>query len=707
MHHAQKPNQIHSFEIQVRRLHLHDLYSSLSALNSPIDATAMGEVDPTFIQQLEHRPKLEVTEAQGIPQIDLSPLLNSSDPAEVHADLVAQVREACENWGFFQVFNHGIPVESREKLMAAAKRFFNQPVEEKRKVRRDEAHPLGYYDTEHTKNVRDWKEVFDVTVDVPTMMWASHEPDDHQLTEYLNQWPHHLPELRAACEEYVKDVQKLSYKLLELIAFSLNIPANRFESFFSKGQTSFIRLNHYPPCPAPDLALGVGQHKDAIALTILTQDDVGGLEVKRKTDGEWIFVKPTPNTFIINVGDMIQVWSNDKLLHFTSHHPPPFKFTTFSILNSSFISMGEVDPTFIQELEHRPKLAVLEAEGIPQIDLSPFINSTPSDGNAAAIEDLINQVRDACKNWGFFEVINHGVPVDVREKLQSAAKRFFDQILEEKKKVRRGEANPFGYYDTEHTKNVRDWKEVFDFTVEVPTLMPASYESDDEQTAEYSNQWPNHPPELREASEEYVKEVEKLSYKLLELISLSLNLHSNRLNPFFKDQTSFVRLNHYPPCPAPDLALGVGRHKDAGALTILAQDDVGGLEVKRKSDGEWIFVNPTPNSFIINVGDIIQVWSNDRYESVEHRVKVNAGRERFSIPFFVNPAHYTVVEPLAELTEEGNSAKYRSYNWGKFFVTRKRSNFKKLDVENIQIYHFKKPDKLKLENVVSVVENVV
>lgn len=88
---------------------------------------------------------------------------------------------------------------------------------------------------------------------------------------------------------------------------SLNLPANRFEPFFSKDQTSFVRLNHYPPCPAPDLALGVGRHKDAGALTILAQDDVGGLEVKRKTDGEWIFVKPTPNSFIINVGDIIQV----------------------------------------------------------------------------------------------------------------------------------------------------------------------------------------------------------------------------------------------------------------------------------------------------------------------------------------------------------------------------------------------------------------
>lgn len=101
--------------------------------------------------------------------------------------------------------------------------------------------------------------------------------------------------------------------------------------------------------------------------------------------------------------------------------------------------------------------------------------------------------------------------------------------------------------------------------------------------------------------------MQKLSFKLLELISLSLGLPEKRLNGFFKDQTSFVRLNHYPPCSIPHLALGVGAHKDAGALTILAQDDVGGLEVKRKSDGEWVFVKPTPDAYIINVGDIIQV----------------------------------------------------------------------------------------------------
>lgn len=91
------------------------------------------------------------------------------------------------------------------------------------------------------------------------------------------------------------------------------------------------------------------------------------------------------------------------------------------------------------------------------------------------------------------------------------------------------------------------------------------------------------------------------------LIALSLGLTENRFHGYFTDSTSFIRLNHYPRCPFPNLALGVGRHKDGGALTVLYQDEVGGLEVKRKTDGEWIRVKPTPNSYIINVGDTIQV----------------------------------------------------------------------------------------------------
>ncbi|XP_027112400.1 protein DMR6-LIKE OXYGENASE 2-like [Coffea eugenioides] len=349
--------------------------------------------------------------------------------------------------------------------------------------------------------------------------------------------------------------------------------------------------------------------------------------------------------------------------------------------------MGEaaVDPAFVQDIEHRPKPTRIEAEGIPLIDLSA-LNSPHSDADLAR---LVSEIGDASQKWGFFQVINHGVPLECREKIELASRKFFALPKEEKLKVGRDEANPYGYYDTEHTKNVRDWKEVFDFSVKNPTFIPASHEPDDQEVRELTNQWPQNPPELREVCEDYAHEVEKLAFKLLELIALSLGLPKNRFNGFFEDETTFIRLNHYPPCPSPHLALGVGRHKDAGALTILAQDDVGGLEVKSKTDGEWILVKPTPNAYIINVGDIIQVWSNEKYESVEHRVSVNSEKERFSIPFFFNPAHHTWVQPSEELINEQNPLKYKPYNWGKFFTTRKRSNFKKLNVENLQIYHFK------------------
>ncbi|XP_020534912.1 protein DOWNY MILDEW RESISTANCE 6 isoform X2 [Jatropha curcas] len=258
--------------------------------------------------------------------------------------------------------------------------------------------------------------------------------------------------------------------------------------------------------------------------------------------------------------------------------------------------MAEVDPAFIQALEHRPNLTIMEAQGIPLIDLSTTNSS-----------DLVEKVGNACKDWGFFQVINHGVPLEKREKIFDASARFFAQPLEEKNKVRRDAKKVLGYFDAEHTKNVRDWKEFFDFNVQNPTTVPSSHEPNDTGVIEWYNHWPEFPPELREVCEEYAKEMEKLAFKLMELVSLSLGLKPDRFRDFFKEQTTFVRLNHYPPCPAPHLALGVGRHKDDGALTILAQDDVGGLEVKRKSDGEWIWIKPTPNSYIINVGEIIQV----------------------------------------------------------------------------------------------------
>ncbi|KAK2665184.1 hypothetical protein Ddye_003758 [Dipteronia dyeriana] len=342
-----------------------------------------------------------------------------------------------------------------------------------------------------------------------------------------------------------------------------------------------------------------------------------------------------------------------------------------------FSTMAEIDPAFIQAPEYRPKRKVIETDEIPVIDLS---NDT---------KEVVLEIGEACKTWGFFQVINHGVPLELLSRIKKTSKEFFDLPLEEKKLAKRDEVNPMGYHDSEHTKNVRDWKEVFDFMAKDPTFVPASHEPDDTQLRTIRNQWPAHPPEFRDVCEEYAGEVEKLAFKMLELISLSLGLPGDRLHGYFKEQISFLRVNHYPACPFPELALGVGRHKDGGALTVLAQDEVGGLEVRRKFDGAWIPVKPVPDACIINLGDATQVWSNDRYESPEHRVVVNSEKERFSIPFFFFPAHYVMLKPLEELVNEQNPARYREFNWGKFFVSRNRSDYKKLEVENVQIYHYR------------------
>ncbi|KEH40744.1 flavonol synthase/flavanone 3-hydroxylase [Medicago truncatula] len=351
--------------------------------------------------------------------------------------------------------------------------------------------------------------------------------------------------------------------------------------------------------------------------------------------------------------------------------------------------MVEIDQDFIQPPEHRPKLSIIEAENIPVIDLSPILDDSNNVKNPLVIDELVRKIGSACKEWGFFQVINHGAPLESRQRIESVGKKFFGQKMEEKKKVRRDIVNVMGYYETEHTKNVRDWKEVFDFTVKESTLVPASIDPDDKEVTHWYNQWPEFPLEMRETFQEYAQHMKKLALKIMELIALSLGLPPKRFDDFFKDETSWIRLNHYPPCPNPDIVLGCGRHKDSGALTVLAQDEVSGLEVRRKSDGEWVLVKPLPNAYIINAGDVIQVWSNDAYESVEHRVILNAEKARLSYPFFLFPSHYTMVEPLKELTNDQNPPKYRPYNWGKFLATRKRSNFMKLDVENIQIHHFR------------------
>uniref|UniRef100_A0A7N0TEC2 Fe2OG dioxygenase domain-containing protein n=1 Tax=Kalanchoe fedtschenkoi TaxID=63787 RepID=A0A7N0TEC2_KALFE len=258
--------------------------------------------------------------------------------------------------------------------------------------------------------------------------------------------------------------------------------------------------------------------------------------------------------------------------------------------------MGEVlvDEAFIQLEENRPNLALtVDDDELPVIDLSNLEDD-------ASLASVAAQIGHACRTWGFFQVINHGVADEVIENILSEAGKFFELPLEEKRKIGKDfRKRQLGFCEPDRVHGVRQWRQGFDYLV-------IGYDEDKELT----NQWPEYPPELRKWALKFSSETEKLGMRIIGLVSLSLGRPASKLSGYFKLNTRrYTKLHHCPPCPAPHLALGASAHEDEGALALLIQDSVGGLEIKRRADGEWIRVRPIPNAYVVNVGHMMEVSS--------------------------------------------------------------------------------------------------
>ena len=308
------------------------------------------------------------------------------------------------------------------------------------------------------------------------------------------------------------------------------------------------------------------------------------------------------------------------------------------------------------------------ATGVPVIDISSL--------DPVSLE----RMDDACRQWGFFHVTGHGVAKRVCDDTLTAMRQFFALPRAGKLAVERTATNSWGYYDQELTKNLPDWKEIFD-------VGPAGSAGP---MAAARPQWPAEPAMFRPALESFARAAERVARRILTAISINLGQEPDALRGYFRDHTSFLRLNHYPPCddPAPPDSptvpergrLGIGHHTDAGAVTVLLQDDQTGLQVLH--DGAWSNVTPVPGALTVNIGDVLQVWSNDRYPAPLHRVTAHAGRERFSAPFFFNPGYDTDFAPLAA------PPRYRTINWGEYRAARSAGDYADIGQE-IQISHFR------------------
>ncbi len=328
---------------------------------------------------------------------------------------------------------------------------------------------------------------------------------------------------------------------------------------------------------------------------------------------------------------------------------------------------------------------------IPVVDVAPLC----SDEEAEGLNDVVEKIGEACRDWGFFQVVNHGVSDVLIDRVWDETQRFFSLPRHVKLSITRTKDNPRGYYDRELTKNARDLKEVFDFAnvpfPDLPDEHPKNRAAVDGQ-----NQWPATLPTFKPTMTEYFEACEQLGRKFLEAFCLGLGVPRDTLHRHFtENHTGFVRLNYYPlddPLEPADSAtitplgdMALHHHTDAGALTILLQDDVGGLEVF--GGDEWLHVEPVEGAFVINIGDMMQVWSNDRYRAALHRVLPRKERERFSIPFFFNPSYDTDCLPLQTLA--GSAPKYRRVNWGEFRQARTDGDYtdygKEIQIEDYRI----------------------
>ena len=282
---------------------------------------------------------------------------------------------------------------------------------------------------------------------------------------------------------------------------------------------------------------------------------------------------------------------------------------------------------------------------------------------------VVGQVGAACRDWGFFQIVGHGVSAEAIGEVQATARRFFAQPREEKRRQLRSRDNPWGYYDRELTKERRDRKEIFDIGPDAGGIPPVGGE-----LFAGSTPWPASPAEFELVMQKWFGRMTRLSGQLAGLIAASLTNDFDALRDAFEpDHTSFLRLNFYPvddplAGEAGDQAdLGVHHHTDAGALAVLLQDRVAGLQVLHA--GEWHNVEPVPGAFTINIGDMVQVWSNDSYRAPIHRVLAMDRADRLSIPYFYNPSYDVDVAPLV-----GEPA-YRPLNWGEFRRRRADGDF--------------------------------
>jgi isopenicillin N synthase-like dioxygenase len=312
----------------------------------------------------------------------------------------------------------------------------------------------------------------------------------------------------------------------------------------------------------------------------------------------------------------------------------------------------------------------ISADRIPVIDVGELRS-----GDRAALRALADAIGRAARDTGFFTIVNHGVPQEAVAALFAESRRFFALPVEEKQRVSLATTTNFrGYgaigYEQLDPAHPGDAKETFEIGLELP--------SDDPRYAHPllgPNYWPDLPG-FRETLVHYQSLLRELGIALHRPIALDLGLDPDFFTPLIDPGLSNLRVLRYPPHPGTfdGTQYGAAPHTDYGVLTLLAQEDVSGLEL-RTSSGEWLPVMPPPGGFVCNIGDCLMRWSNHTYVSTPHRVVNRTPRDRYSAAFFADPNPETIVDVLPTLLAPGETPRYAATSYADYFRSRTEAVF--------------------------------
>ncbi|GLJ39522.1 hypothetical protein SUGI_0807650 [Cryptomeria japonica] len=322
------------------------------------------------------------------------------------------------------------------------------------------------------------------------------------------------------------------------------------------------------------------------------------------------------------------------------------------------VGLQRLPTKYVLPVTERPILkpvAVIQERHLPVIDISGLGGERHS--------EVVAAIGQACQEAGFFQVVNHGVPVSMIRDIMRVASEFFELPLEERKTYMSDDMTKPVRYGTSFNRlkdQVFCWRDFLKLYCHP--------------TQKWVHLWPSNPPDYRKVALDYSEEMRSMAERLMSAIIESLGLPQTYVEKICKDGSQVMVVNFYPACPEPELTFGMPPHTDYGCMTILQQDSVGGLQVLR--NGEWEAVHPVPDSFIINIGDHLEVLSNGKYKSIMHRAVVNSERSRVSVATLLSMPFESNIGPAPELIDEDHPPHYRETNFSHFIDLISTKTFK-------------------------------